>query len=144
MQLHELKPKHKLKERKRVGRGGKRGTYSGRGVKGQKSRSGAKFQPVIRELIKKYPKLRGYRFNALKKKFAIVNVRTIEEKFESGDKISPDILLERRLIRRINGRVPGVKILGNGKLTKSLIIDNCQLSETAKEKIEKAGGKINV
>lgn len=66
MQLHELRPKHKLKKRKRIGRGGKRGTYSGRGVKGQKSRSGRRFAPVIRSLIKRYPKLRGYRFHALK------------------------------------------------------------------------------
>lgn len=68
MQLHQLRPIHKKKPRKRVGRGGKRGTYSGRGVKGQKSRSGARLQPVIRELIKRYPKLRGYRFKPLKKK----------------------------------------------------------------------------
>src|SRR4030043_532865 len=55
----QMKPKHKLKKKKRVGRGGKRGTYSGKGIKGQKSRAGRKMVPVIRELIKKYPKLRG-------------------------------------------------------------------------------------
>jgi len=59
MQLHELKPIHKLKKRKRVGRGGKKGTYSGRGIKGQKSRAGRKLKPAIRELIKRYPKIRG-------------------------------------------------------------------------------------
>lgn len=64
MQLHELKPKHKRKKRKRVGRGGKRGTYSGRGIKGQKARAGRRLKPVIRELIKRYPKLRGYKFKA--------------------------------------------------------------------------------
>ena len=62
MQLHELRPKHKIKKRKRIGRGGKRGTYSGRGMKGQKSRAGARFEPIIRGLIKRYPKLRGYKF----------------------------------------------------------------------------------
>ncbi|MBZ1348254.1 MAG: uL15 family ribosomal protein [Candidatus Nealsonbacteria bacterium] len=61
MQLHQLKPIHKRKKRKRLGRGGKRGTYSGRGMKGQKSRAGARFEPIIRGLIKRYPKLRGYR-----------------------------------------------------------------------------------
>jgi len=64
MQLHQLSPKHKSKKRKRVGRGGKRGTYCGRGMKGQKSRAGAKFVPIIRGLIKRYPKLRGYRNKA--------------------------------------------------------------------------------
>ena len=55
MQLHELKPKHKRKKGKRIGRGGKRGTYSGRGVKGQMTRAGRKMVPPIRQLIKKYP-----------------------------------------------------------------------------------------
>jgi len=61
MQLHELQPNHKQRKAKRVGRGGKRGTYSGRGMKGQKSRAGYRMQPQVRELVKKYPKLRGYR-----------------------------------------------------------------------------------
>jgi large subunit ribosomal protein L15 len=62
MQLHEIKPYNKLKKKKRVGRGGKKGTYSGKGMKGQKSRAGAKIRPEIRDMIKKIPKLRGYRF----------------------------------------------------------------------------------
>ena len=61
MQLQELKPIHKKKQRKRVGRGGKRGTYAGRGLKGQRARAGRRLKPAIRELIKRYPKLRGYR-----------------------------------------------------------------------------------
>lgn len=60
MQLHELKPIHKRKKPKRIGRGGKRGTYSGRGVKGQKARAGRKLKPIIREIIKRYPKIRGH------------------------------------------------------------------------------------
>ena len=68
MQLHEIKPIHKVKKPKRVGRGGKRGTYSGRGQKGQKSRAGHKMKPVVRELVKRYPKLRGYKFKARAKK----------------------------------------------------------------------------
>ena len=68
MQIHELKPTHKRQETKQVGRGGKRGTYSGRGMKGQKSRSGRRLEPVVRSLIKKYPKLRGYRFKSAKRK----------------------------------------------------------------------------
>lgn len=64
MQLHELKPIHKRKKAKRVGRGGKRGTYSGRGQKGQRARAGRKMKPVVREIIKRYPKLRGYKLKA--------------------------------------------------------------------------------
>jgi len=64
MQLHEIKPIHKLKSKKRIGRGGKRGTYCGKGVKGQKARAGAKIRPEIRDLIKKIHKKRGYKFKA--------------------------------------------------------------------------------
>lgn len=59
MQLHEIHPTHKLKGKKRIGRGGKRGTYSGKGIKGQNSRAGAKVRPEMRDVIKKTPKLRG-------------------------------------------------------------------------------------
>lgn len=149
MQLHELKPKHKPKKRKRVGRGGKRGTYSGRGVKGQRSRAGRKMKPVIRELIKRYPKLRGYRFKRVTLKPAVVNIEILEKKFKSADVISPRVLLEKRIIRKILGRLPKVKILGHGHhpptttpLTKKLIIEGCQVSKSAREEIEKAGGTI--
>ena len=146
MQLHQLKPKHKLKKKKRVGRGGKRGTYSGRGLKGQRSRAGRKFKPAIRGLIKRYPKLRGYRFKSKvksqKSKIAILNLETLEKRFNSGEKITPEILLERKIIRRIKGRLPKVKILSRGKLTKKLIIEGCQVSKSTREEIEKAGGSI--
>jgi len=144
MQLHQLKPKHKLKKRKRVGRGGKRGTYSGRGLKGQSSRAGRKFKPAIRELIKRYPKLRGYKFKGQKPfpHLSVVNLDTLEKKFKAADTVTPKVLIERGLIRRIRGRLPKVKILGQGKLTKKLIIEDCQVSKQAKEKIEKAGGTI--
>jgi len=59
MQLHEVQPIHKNKSKKRVGRGGKRGTYSGRGMKGQKARAGHKIRPAIRDLVQRTPKLRG-------------------------------------------------------------------------------------
>lgn len=142
MQIHEIKPKHKRKKKKRVGRGGKRGTYSGRGLKGQKARAGHKMQPIIRELIKKYPKLRGYRFNPRALDRAIVNVGVLEKKFEKGDEITPQVLIKKKIIRKIKGRVPKVKILGEGKLTKALMIKDCIVSKQAREKIEKAGGTI--
>ena len=146
MQLHQLKPKYKLKKRKRIGRGGKKGTYSGRGMKGQRSRAGARFEPIIRGMIKRYPKLRGYRFKSRaqnpKFKIIVLNLDILEKNFKPQEEISPQILIEKKLIRRIKGRIPKVKILGEGKLTKSLNIKDCLISKTAKEKIEKAGGKI--
>jgi len=142
MQLHELKPIHKFKKPKRVGRGGKKGTYSGHGVKGQKSRAGKKLKPIIRELIKRYPKLRGYRFKSKKEKPTILNLEILEKKFNTGEKVAPEILLEKRIIRKIKGRMPKVKILGKGEITKTLTVDGCQLSKSAKKKIEKAGGII--
>jgi len=148
VQLHQLKPIHKKKSRKKVGRGGKRGTYSGRGIKGQKSRSGRRFKPVIRELIKRYPKLKGYKFKSKvknqKSKVVVLNLDILEKKFISGEKVTPQILLEKRMIRRIKGRMPKVKILGDGDLKKKLEIDSCVVSASAKAKIEKAGGSIKV
>lgn len=138
MQIHQLKPKHKLKKKKRVGRGGEKGTYSGRGMKGQKSRAGRKLAPVIRELIKKYPKLKGYRVQrGDKKDIAKVNIGDLDKKFKDSDIVNPKALLEKKLIRRIKGRVPKVKILGKGELNKKLTIENCQFSKRAKEKYAK-------
>lgn len=142
MQLHQLKPVHKKKGRKRIGRGGKKGTYSGQGVKGQKARAGRRLKPAIRELIKRYPKLRGYKFKKIGLKPTIVNLQTLEKKFKSGEIVNPKVLLEKKLIPRIKGRIPQVKILGEGKLTKKLTIEGCQISKQAKEKIEKVGGSI--
>jgi len=142
MQLHELKPKHKLKRKKRIGRGGKKGTYSGKGVKGQKSRAGRKMVPIIRELIKRYPKLRGYRSFVLEDYSVAVNIDTLEKISKDGEIINPDSLIKKGIIRIIKGKVPKVKILGRGKLSKQLIIVNCKVSKTAKEAIEKAGGSV--
>ena len=143
MQLHELKPTHKKKSRKRVGRGGKRGTYSGHGIKGQKARAGRKLPPIIRSLIKKYPKLRGYRFKPQGLKPVIINLETLEKKFSvEGGLINPETLLKQGLIRKIKGRIPRVKILGEGKVTQALIVEHCLVSKKAKEKIEKANGQV--
>jgi large subunit ribosomal protein L15 len=142
MQLHELKRKHKNKERKRVGRGGKHGTYSGRGAKGQKSRAGRKMVPLIREMIKRYPKLKGYRAFAIENYFAIVNLNVLEKNTKDGETINPENLIQKGLISKMKGRTPKVKILGTGKITKKLVVENCKTSKTAKEAIEKAGGVI--
>lgn len=142
MQLHDIRPIHKLKQKKRIGRGGKKGTYSGRGTKGQKSRSGRKFEPIIRKFIKRYPKLRGYKFKPVSLKPAAVNLDVIEKEFKPPETVNPKVLLEKKIIRRIKGKIPKVKILGRGELTKPLTFENCEVSKSAKAKIEKARGKI--
>lgn len=142
MQLNQLKPVHKRRAKKRIGRGGKRGTYSGKGIKGQRARAGRKFQPLIRELIKRYPKLRGYRQKTRERIKIAVNLSTLEKKFKSGEKVAPETLIKKKIIRKIKGKMPEVKILGKGELKKKLIIEGCKISKGAKEKIEKAGGKI--
>lgn len=142
MQLHQLRPKHKLKKKKRVGRGGKRGTYSGRGIKGQKSRAGRRLKPAIREFIKRYPKLRGYKFKPLRQKPAVINIGILGKKFKAGSVINPQALLKLRLIHRIKGKIPKVKILGKGEIEKALIVEGCEVSKSAEEKIEKIGGQI--
>jgi len=144
MQIHQLKPKHSNKSKKRVGRGGKKGTYSGKGSKGQKSRAGRKLAPIIRELIKKYPKLRGYRSFALDNYSVVINLETLEKVSEDKEVISPESLIKKGIISMIKGKAPPVKILGQGKLTKQLIIENCQVSKTAKEAIEKSGGTVSL
>lgn len=142
MQLHQLKPFHKKKKGKKIGRGGKKGTYSGRGVKGQKSRGGRKLKPIVREILKKYPKLKGYRFSA-KKDWRWVNLSTLEKKFKEGEIVSPEVLVKKRIVRRIGGKIPKVKILGKGDLTKQLIFKNVEFSKTAKEKILASGSQIS-
>lgn len=142
MQIHQIKKIHRPKDKKRVGRGGKKGTYSGKGVKGQKSRAGRKMQPMMRELFKRFPKLSGYRQEIKVNPKKGVDVLVLEKKFETGTKITPLVLLERKIIHNIKGRIPVVKILGRGEVTKKFFIADCQSSKGAKAKIEKAGGSI--
>lgn len=140
MQIHQLQPRHSSKRRKIVGRGGKKGTYSGKGGKGQTARSGRKLAPIIRELIKRYPKLKGYRAQKMGNPTAVVNLSVLEKHFESGDLVSPEILAAKELVGNEKGL--SVKILGNGELSKRLVVDRCKVSKTAREAIIKAGGKI--
>jgi large subunit ribosomal protein L15 len=145
MELHQLKATHKRKSKKRVARGGKRGTYSGKGVKGQKSRSGRKMQPIIRELIKRYPKKRGYKQNPKKREAVLeINLEVLEKKFKSGDKVNPKLLLQKGIIGKIKRKMPKVKILGKGELKKKLIVEDCEVSEGARKKIENSKGVIKL
>lgn len=142
MQLNQLRTIHKSKNKKRVGRGGKRGTYSGRGMKGQKARAGRKIRPEIRDLIKKLPKLRGYRFKSFRPKPAVLNLADLEKHFENGAKISSEILAKKGLIKKKGGKLPTVKILGEGELKKKFEFSNVLFSQAARDKIKKADRKI--
>ncbi|HAE36291.1 MAG: 50S ribosomal protein L15 [Candidatus Nomurabacteria bacterium GW2011_GWF2_35_66] len=141
MQLHTLKREHPNKKPQQVGRGGTRGKTSGRGGKGQTARAGNKRRPQMRDIIKKIPKLRGYRFASHDTKATPVNVGSLNI-FAVGAIVSPKTLFENALIRRVGGKLPKVKILGTGDITVKVLIEGCIVSKTAKEKIEKAGGSI--
>lgn len=145
MQIHEIRPKTKKKDKKRIGRGGKRGTYSGKGIKGQKARAGAGIKPGFRgsdtPLWKKFHKARGASkkleikkpgFQLHHPKPEIVNLRDINRKFSEGEIVSPKTLLEKGLIDKIKHKV---KILGKGKLTKKLIFKNVLMSKKVKERV---------
>ncbi|NVN96862.1 50S ribosomal protein L15 [Candidatus Nomurabacteria bacterium] len=141
MELHTLKREHPNKKSRLVGRGGTRGKTSGRGGKGQTARAGNKRRPEMRDIIKKIPKLRGYRFNSHVAKFTPVNVGALNV-FAAGTVVTPKALFEQNIIRNVGGKLPAVKILGTGEITVKLTVTGCVFSKTAQEKIEKAGGSI--
>ena len=132
-----------IKGRKRIGRGqgsGYGGT-SGRGHKGQRSRSGSRRRPWFEggqmPLQRRVPK-RGFT-NIFKKKFDVVNLRDLDAKVKSAKDITPKELFEMGLIRKLDA---SVKILGTGEIKKALNISAHAFSQSAKAKIEKAGGKV--
>jgi len=141
MQLHNLKRKNPNKKARQVGRGGTRGKTSGRGGKGQTARAGNKRRPELRDIIKKLPKMRGYRTRSFEKKNVPVNLQSLEI-YNNGDIVTKESLFEKKLIRKVGGILPSVKILAKGELTKKIIIVGCLVSEKAKEQIEKIGGEI--
>jgi large subunit ribosomal protein L15 len=138
MRLHELRITYKRKRIKRVGRGGKRGTYSGRGMKGQKARAGHRIRPAERDLIQRLPKLRGFKFRPLKPKAVAVNLSDLERKV-SGNIINMKSLIEGGLMDKSDKRV---KILGGGEIKRNLEIQGLEVSESARKKIEAAGGRV--
>ncbi len=145
MQKDSLKPKTKRIKARQVGRGGKRGKTSGRGHKGQKSRAGRKIRPAIRDFIKSIPKLRGHASEVVSvNKPCIVDLNVLEGAFSDGDEVSPKVLREKGLLKvkkGVSSKVK-VKILSDGKITKKIIVSSCETSNAAREKIEKAGGKV--
>lgn len=131
MQIHTLQIGHLRHSGRRIGRGGKRGTYSGRGIKGQHARAGAKFRPAERELLKKIPKLRGYRFKSFQKRAMVVTLADLEKRYKEGETVDPKSLLARKLVRRIQGKLPPVKIVAKGTLKKKLIFKDVAMSAKA-------------
>lgn len=131
MQIHTLQLGNLRHAPRRIGRGGKRGTYSGRGIKGQHARAGAKFRPAERELLKKIPKLRGYRFKSFQKRPMVVTLADLEKRYQEGETVDPKSLLARKLIRRIQGKLPPVKIVAKGTLKKKLLFKDVAMSAVA-------------
>ena len=144
MKLDELKPAQKNTTRTRVGRGvgSGLGKTSGRGHKGQKARSGGGvrrgFEGGQTPLARRLPKRGFTNFN--RKEYAIVNVETLN-RFEDGATVNAAALIEAGII---NKELSGLKVLGNGELTKKLTVEAVKFSKSAKEAIEKAGGKVEV
>ena len=146
MKLHELSPAEgSKKEVKRIGRGAGsgQGKTAGKGHKGAKARSGysrqAGFEGGQMPLQRRLPK-RGFN-NHFRTEYAVVNLSALEERFESGAVVDADSLKACGLIKK---PLDGIKVLGNGEITKALTVRVAAISETAKAKIEAAGGKAEV
>lgn len=135
MQINALRPRTSSRKARRIGRGGKRGTYSGRGIKGLGARAGGKFRPAERDILKKIPKLRGWSFKSFRRRPAAVNLDMIEKRFSEGETVSPEALLKKRIIKRIGGKMPQVKILGRGELKKKILFKDVLFSKPAADKI---------
>lgn len=147
MKMHELRPADGAKTAaKRLGRGigSGLGKTSGKGHKGQKARSGGGVRPGFEggqmPLIRRIPK-RGFN-NRFRKVYSIVNLSALEDKFENGAVVDAEALIVSGILSKIEDA--GVKILGNGELTKSLTVKANKFSASAKEAIEKAGGSVEV
>ena len=146
MKLHELKPNEgSVQTRKRVGRGpgSGLGKTSGKGHKGQNARSGGGVRPGFEggqlPLFRRLPK-RGFNNYEFRTEYAVVNVGDLND-FKDGSVIELKNLKESGIVKK---EKDGIKILGSGKLTKKLTVKANKFSSTAKEKIENAGGKIEV
>ena len=147
MQLNDLRPgRGANKERKRRGRGtgSGQGTTGGRGNKGQNARKSGQVRPGFEggqmPLIRRIPK-RGFNNAQFATFYEIVNLADIEAKFEAGEPVNAASLKERGLV---HCNEDGIKILGDGEITKALTFEVDKVSKSAEEKITKAGGKINL
>lgn len=144
MQINNLQPRNKSRVSRRIGRGGKRGSYSGRGIKGMGARSGGKYRPAEREILKKIPKLRGYKFKSFQPDKIIVNLSELETAFKPGELVTPESLYNAGLVRKFKGMLPRVKILGKGELKKSLIFKDVTFSKSVLSKIGESAIKTHI
>ena len=146
MKLNELQKAPEAKNRKRVGRGpgSNWGKTSGRGQKGQKSRSGvsisAWFQGGQTPLYRRVPK-RGFNNARYRIEFATINISDLNKFFEDGENVTPELLREKGIIKK---QLCGIKVLGNGELAKKLTVKANRFSSSAVTKIESAGGNAEV
>ncbi len=143
MQLHHLNSIGK-KPKKRIGRGGKRGTYSGRGIKGQKSRSGHRIRPAIRDLIMRLPKRRGFANRPKTSKPFSFNLSELVKRIKPV--LKEGMTVDKNVLKEI-GIVPSdyrgeIKLLGDGEIDFAVAVKGVKISKGAKMKIEKAGGRI--
>lgn len=143
MQVHHLNSINK-KSKKRIGRGGKRGTYSGRGIKGQKSRAGHRIRPAIRDLIMRLPKRRGFANRPTTPKPFSLNLSELVKRIKPATR--GGMTIDRNLLKEI-GVVPSrycgeVKLLGDGEIDFAITVQGLKISKGAKLKIEKAGGRV--
>ncbi|MEX0870102.1 MAG: uL15 family ribosomal protein [Candidatus Spechtbacterales bacterium] len=154
MQSHELK-KPKQTRKQRVGRGGKRGTYSGRGVKGQKARAGARIRPEIWDYITRTPKLKGPvkkgsgsqdKMRPIGKSpdvlIKAVNLDNLNKHIKTGDTVNVEFLIKNNLVEKYKGRNPKVKLLARGDIDKKITVEGIEVSKSVREKIEKVGGTV--
>ncbi len=146
MKLHTLKPNEGSRKSPMIvgrGPGSGKGKTSGRGEKGQKARSGYSHKPGFEggqlPLYRRLPK-RGFKNALFKKTYAVINLSDLN-KFDNGATVSPEILKEMGIIKK---ELDGIKVLGNGTLEKKLTVKANKFSTTAKEQIEKLGGKAEV
>lgn len=143
MQINNLKRIHKNKKDRIVGRGGKHAKTSGRGGKGQTARAGNKRRPELRDIIKKLPKNRGYRFKSFVAKPIGVSLNAIIKAYSKGGEVNPASLLQLKVIKKKKGFLPKVKILNSeADFNVKVEVSECLVSNSAKEKIIKAGGTV--
>jgi large subunit ribosomal protein L15 len=138
-QLHTIKPAHKGRNRVRVGRGGKRGTYSGRGIKGQKSRASNKPRPPIRDLIKRFPKLRGDDVVSPQSVAPVTITLGQLSVFGPGSSVTAKTLAKKGILP--SAVAPG-KIVDGGTAPAKLNIVGIPVTAAAKKKLEDAGGTV--
>jgi large subunit ribosomal protein L15 len=140
MQIHNLHPKIKKNKAARIGRGGKRGTYSGKGGKGQTAHGGRKIPSELKEQILRLPKLRGSTNQTQKVEVFEIQLKTLIQKCPDNFKVSLESLRKMKLLPK---RVTKFKIIGKVlTLDKKLFLKDCKTTEAAKALIEKAGGKV--